>query len=62
VQIHTLGVRDPTRFARSIAQLEVRCVRAVGTRAQLEALRPAPPDGAISDGPDGAGRTEEPGR
>ncbi len=55
VQVHTLATRDPERFARSIARLEVRCVRAIGTREQVAALRPAPPDGGICDGPRPAG-------
>ena len=51
-QVHCMATRDPERFARTIAGLEVRCVRAIGTPAQLAALRPVPPDCGICDGPE----------
>lgn len=52
VQIHCLSTHDPQRWARSIAGLEIRCVRAIGTRDQIAALAPVPDDFAISDGPE----------
>lgn len=52
VQVHCLATRDPERFARNIAGLEVRCVRAIGTSEQLTALRPVPADCGICDGPE----------
>ncbi len=52
VQVHCLATRDPERFARNIAGLEVRCVRSIGTPAQLAALRPVPPDCGVCDGPE----------
>ena len=52
VQVHCLATGDPERFARTIAGLEVRCVRAVGTREQLASLRPVPEDCGICDGPE----------
>ena len=52
VLVHCLATGDPVRFARTIAGLEVRCVRAIGTREQLAALRPVPADCGICDGPE----------
>ena len=52
VLVHCLGTGDPERFARGIAGLEVRCVKAVGTRGQLAALRPVPANCGICDGPE----------
>ena len=52
VQVHCLATGDPERFARGIAGLEVRCVKAVGTRGQLAALRPVPANCGICEGPE----------
>jgi multicomponent Na+:H+ antiporter subunit E len=60
VQVHCLATGDPERFARSIAGLEIRCVRAVGTRDQRAALRPAPADRGICDGPESPRERELP--
>jgi multicomponent Na+:H+ antiporter subunit E len=52
VQVHCLATGDPERFARTIAGLEVRCVKALGTAGQVAALRPVPADCGICDGPE----------
>ncbi len=52
VQIHCLSTHDPERWARSIAGLEIRCVRAIGTPEQIAALAPVPADFGICDGPE----------
>jgi multicomponent Na+:H+ antiporter subunit E len=52
VQLHCLAVGDPERFARSIAGLEVRCVKAIGTRSQRAALMPVAEDFGICEGPE----------
>lgn len=58
VQVHCLSTGDPERAARSIAGLEARCVRAVGTTAQVAALQPIGPDRGICDGPEEPGERE----
>jgi len=60
VQVHCLSIRDPQRYARSIAGLEVRCVRALGTAAQVAALRPVGADFGICDGPEDPREREGP--
>lgn len=55
VLVHCLSTHDPQRWARSIAGLEIRCVRAIGTREQIAALTPVPDDFGISSGPEDPG-------
>lgn len=51
LQVHTLATGDPVRFARSIPDLEVRCVRALGTRAQVAGLVAVDVDRSVRPGP-----------